>query len=285
MKKPNLFIVGFAKSGTSSLYQQLIRHPKVSGGTTKEPHIYASEERFHNRFNPMERFSFDRIYPENNRFVLDASTSTIVAPQALERILEDTPDAKFIIIARDPVDRIFSHYKWLQSKGSKLLPLKKELSQERGDTWDFSKNENGRFKFFWLNSMYGTHLEKLTSLVPQYAYHFMFYEDFITSLKIEMQKVFSFLNIEDIAVEEIKANPTEPGVAVPNKIRALSRLLPTKLRKNVKQRLANIQHHKPRIEDIQVLIPELNDEMDKLKKIGLRTDKWKSTQKILSAHK
>ena len=39
--KANLFIVGAAKSGTSSLYNYLSIHPEISMSLVKEPHFFA----------------------------------------------------------------------------------------------------------------------------------------------------------------------------------------------------------------------------------------------------
>lgn len=41
--KPNLFIVGAAKTGTYSLYEYLKSHPQVHMSPTKEPNFFGGE--------------------------------------------------------------------------------------------------------------------------------------------------------------------------------------------------------------------------------------------------
>ena len=43
MKRPNLFIVGAPKSGTTSIYNYLKNHPEVFMSPIKEPHFFAKD--------------------------------------------------------------------------------------------------------------------------------------------------------------------------------------------------------------------------------------------------
>jgi len=43
IKKPNFFIVGFAKSGTSALHFLLSQHPDIYMSSVKEPHYFSKD--------------------------------------------------------------------------------------------------------------------------------------------------------------------------------------------------------------------------------------------------
>lgn len=121
----NLFIVGAAKSGTTSLYNYLQQHPDVFLPRVKEPHFY-SEVESHNPeayLNPEKgQFYHDKVIKEkeiyfslyreskSQKILADASPSYLFDELAPERIFINHPNSKIVILLRDPVQRAFSHY-------------------------------------------------------------------------------------------------------------------------------------------------------------------------------
>ncbi|RLA93238.1 MAG: hypothetical protein DRG83_21265, partial [Deltaproteobacteria bacterium] len=43
IKKPNLFVVGAMKAGTTSLYYLLKQHPQIYMSPVKEPHFFSKD--------------------------------------------------------------------------------------------------------------------------------------------------------------------------------------------------------------------------------------------------
>lgn len=103
MRKPNFFIVGAPKCGTTSLASWLSQHPEVYFSPIKEP------------------FFFDHDWPRRIRSVKDyealfknvqshhiaigeASTSYLSSDVAIPRILEYSPEARFVVCLRNPVE-------------------------------------------------------------------------------------------------------------------------------------------------------------------------------------
>jgi hypothetical protein len=110
---PDFFIVGHPKSGTTALYQMLIRHPQIHM-PVKEPRFFAPELR--SRFL---RSRFSRLVPSQLPDTLDdylslfagagpeqrvgeASPSYLRSSAAAERIAQVAPDARIIAIFREP---------------------------------------------------------------------------------------------------------------------------------------------------------------------------------------
>jgi hypothetical protein len=112
-RKPDFFIVGAPKSGTSSLYRYLAQHPDVFLSEPKEPHF------FHNRRLPGapvlgeknldEYLHLFRGVPKETK-AGDASTSYLYSTNAALEIGRFKPEAKILMVLRNPVDRAYSHY-------------------------------------------------------------------------------------------------------------------------------------------------------------------------------
>lgn len=130
MKKPDFFVVGAAKSGTSSLYNYLAQHPAVFMAEPKEPHFF-SEYR-----PPVEEVKHLDEYLDLFQDVPDsvrageASTSYLYSEIAAQNIDRLRPDAKIIAVLRDPVSRAYSQY-WNQiQEGVEPLSFKETLAAE-----------------------------------------------------------------------------------------------------------------------------------------------------------
>jgi hypothetical protein len=138
---PNFFIVGAPKTGTTSLYHYLDQHPEIYMSAIKEPHYFAAEIREENcdpnlrrtmaRENralreflsgPMREKRFGGIIADwedyvrlfanatNESALGEASVCYLWSPTAPARIVERIPDAKILVMLRDPADRAFSQY-------------------------------------------------------------------------------------------------------------------------------------------------------------------------------
>ena len=115
---PESYLIGAQKAGTTTLAYLLNQHPHISIGQTKEPHFFT--------YNWEKGLDWYRKqFPESADTVcLDASTSYAMAPltegwkHRNPRMFEDIPakvhsvrpDAKFIYLLRNPVDRTYSGY-------------------------------------------------------------------------------------------------------------------------------------------------------------------------------
>jgi hypothetical protein len=145
-KLPNFFVVGAARSGTTSLYRYLSQHPEVYMSPNKEPHWFSrvqpapgqdsrpvtSEEEY------LELFKAWNGEPA----VGEASPSYLWDEKAPYRIKEAVPDAKIIAILRDPVERAYSHYLMRVREGKEDLPFMTALEQDyyqRDKAWSVSR--------------------------------------------------------------------------------------------------------------------------------------------------
>ncbi len=121
--KPNLFIVGQPKSGTTALHQFLGQHPEIYMSSIKEPHFFCAD--FHlesDRAYGRQRFfdfrsesAYLQLFSRAKEVKIagESSTNYLYSQVAAEKIHNFNPDAKIIIILREPAKFIYSlhsHY-------------------------------------------------------------------------------------------------------------------------------------------------------------------------------
>ena len=121
--KPNLFIVGQPKSGTTALHQFLGQHPEIYMSSIKEPHFFCAD--FHlesDRAYGRQRFfdfrsesAYLQLFAraKDVKIAGESSTNYLYSQVAAEKIHNFNPDAKIIIVLREPARFLYSlhsHY-------------------------------------------------------------------------------------------------------------------------------------------------------------------------------
>ncbi len=155
---PNLIVPGAAKSGTSSLFEYLSRHPEIQASSRKEPQIFT-----YVREPEARQRAFEKLYGSGpaTRFRLDASTSYLISPVATARMTADLTDPHFIVLLRNPVDRIVSHYRWMRGLGTEWRPLREAVERDREHVFTFDRHLNGNFRYYFDYSRYGSQVARL----------------------------------------------------------------------------------------------------------------------------
>lgn len=108
MKYPNFFIIGAPKAGTTSLAQYLSDHEKVFFSNIKEPFFWSDdfEQAGHElKLDSIEDYlQLFQEAEEDSIAVGEGSTRYLSSRRAVKNILEFNPDARFIIMLRNPID-------------------------------------------------------------------------------------------------------------------------------------------------------------------------------------
>jgi hypothetical protein len=133
--KCNLIIPGFGKCGTSSLHQYLGLHPNICMSTEKEPHYFSQTE----TYKKGELFHDQLFSPEQDSKIIyygESSTSYCYDETALRRIRSDIENPRIVILLREPVERLLSHYRWLWALGLEDRPLLQAVMEEEVRGYD-----------------------------------------------------------------------------------------------------------------------------------------------------
>ena len=108
MKKPNFYIVGAPKCGTTSLSIWLAAHPQIFISPLKEPHFFNTD---HNYILTPSLGAYERLFrdaTDHHLAVGEASTWYLYSFEAVPNILRYCPEAQFIVCLRNPVDMVHS---------------------------------------------------------------------------------------------------------------------------------------------------------------------------------
>ncbi len=122
---PDAVILGAQKCGTTSLHGYLVQHPGVIAPLRKEVHFfdlnYARGENWY-------RAHFGRDgEPGLN---LDASPYYLFHPAVPQRMHALLPDARMVVLLRDPARRAYSHYWHERAKGREPLDFEAAIAAE-----------------------------------------------------------------------------------------------------------------------------------------------------------
>ena len=119
---PNFFIGGAQKSGTTTLHWRLKEHPQVFiPDFPQEIHFFDDAKNFERGLRWYEGLFAGW---KGQRAVGQTSPLYLYAPEVPERIHAVLPDARFVFILRDPVDRAYAHYWHSVKKGYDSLELR-----------------------------------------------------------------------------------------------------------------------------------------------------------------
>ena len=126
INKKFIFIVGQPKSGTTSLYNWLSKHPEICPSTIKETRFFLDQDSTQPRkmkFNGKNIDEYLELFPSKaHTYHLEATPDYLYHELPLN-IQEHLPNSYFIIIERDPVDRMLSSYRYFQQQGRIPLSL------------------------------------------------------------------------------------------------------------------------------------------------------------------
>jgi hypothetical protein len=159
-------LIGAMKSGTTTLHAYLSRHPRLYLCEPKEPGFFSRDERYARGIEAYREL-FAPAGP--GQLCGEASTCYTRWPHYADvapRIAEHVPDARFLFIMRDPVERAYSHYRHLSEEwaaAGKEIPDFAEAMEVAPEIVDAS--------------LYRTQLERFFSHFPSERFHLLTLEE------------------------------------------------------------------------------------------------------------
>lgn len=199
MNEPNLFIVGFQKCGSSSLYHLLTEHPDINGTIPKET-FYLTDTNYDNYNyeknidNPNSSWNSFTQKTEG-KYLLEASVCNFYQENALNYI-KSRENTKVIFIIRDPIKRFISNYKYYLGKKNGI-PYKMDIDS-------YLQNIiNGYFKQHKLryaieHGKYYKYIMQWENAIGSDRIFILSLEQLKANFNHTINSLFNYLNIEQI---------------------------------------------------------------------------------------
>ena len=202
---PNFFVVGAAKAGTTSVHAYLSQHPEVFFPAIKEPHYFAqikpTREHRYSVEAITDRAAYLRLFrhAERYRVVGDASPSYLWHPQAASRIKRAVPDARILIILRDPIERAFSHYLMDYREGMQHEPFYDALRRDIART---AKGWGVSYLYYELG-LYAAQVRRYMDVFGSDRVLLMLFDELRRDARQGLRKVAALLGIDSTAIDRI----------------------------------------------------------------------------------
>lgn len=262
MALPDFLVIGAPKAGTTALHAALARHPDLYMSPVKEPKYFLTDGPPPVRGGPGDVQTYrEHVWrQEDYEALFDAAPAGALRGEstpfylydrgAQRRIRAQIPQARLIVLVRDPVERAHSNWTHLWSAGREPV----------GDFVRACAEEDRRvaagWSAFWHYlrlGKYGEQLEDLFGLFPKDQVLIIRYRSLIEEPALVLDDISAFLGVRQGLISEI---PRENVTAHPERsvthaalsrvlrgVEAVGRHLPGGLAADVTARIErNLQH-------------------------------------------
>lgn len=201
---PNFFLVGAPRAGTTSLWQYLKAHPEVYMPATlegKEPsHFCDLPAPWARRCRDFDTYLSLFEKGQGALAIGDASTNYLTAPEAAGRIHRQYPNAKIVMILRNPADRAYSVYSFLCLWGLETATTFEEALRREETRYenDGFKNEHELLYYAFLyyrSSLYSQQIKRYLELFPRERVHILLNDDLKHRGLDTVQGLYRFLGV------------------------------------------------------------------------------------------
>ena len=245
--KPNLFIVGQPKSGTTALHQFLGQHPEIYMSSIKEPHFFCAD--FHlesDRFYGKQRFfdfrneaTYLQLFAKakNVKIAGESSTNYLYSQVAAEKIHNFNPDAKIIIILREPAKFLYSlhsHYVKFTEENEPdfltALALESERKQEKSLS---PRVTSPSYLYYSQRVQYSQQVKRYCDRFKPEQIKVIIFEEFKSENERVFREILEFLQVDPSFIPEYSAVNVNKEV----KFKAVNDLINSPLVKNISKNL------------------------------------------------
>lgn len=209
MVKPNFFIIGAPKCGTTSLAAYLNMHPNVYFCPMKEPNYFDFDLSRDTKISLKEYLNlFSNADPDKHKAIGEGSTNYLFSNCAVKEILKFNPDAKFIVMLRNPVDMVYSLHSEMLFEGAEDI---KDFDKAWNEIERRSAGKNIPLSCFepkrliyseW--AKFGEQMERLLAIVPRSKIKVIIFDDFAKDIKKTYEEVLAFLDVPSDHREDFK---------------------------------------------------------------------------------
>lgn len=212
MKRPNFFIVGAPKCGTTALAEYLREHPKAFVTQPKEPHYFSTDFSYYYAPGHESLDHYLELYEgasPTDVAVGEGSVWYLYSRRAAAEIIAFNPDARFIAMVRNPLEMVPSLH-------SQMLYMRDETEEDLGRAWALrEERREGRsipptcrvpeFLDYGEAAKLGTQVQRLLETVPEQQVKLIVFDDLRADTGRVYAEVLQFLGLPDDGRRQFEA--------------------------------------------------------------------------------
>ena len=212
-KLPEFVIIGAQKGGTSSLFKYLEPHPELKMSFRKQVHFF---DKLHRKGLNHYKSNFPIKAFANNTLSGEATPYYIFHPEVPKRIHQALPDAKLILMVRNPIDRAFSHYNMKVQQGWEDTPtfeeaIEKEEARLQAEYDKMAQNpryysKNLRNFSYLARGRYSEQLERWLEYYPIEQFRVYQSEQFFEQPKEVLKDIYDFIGVSEFIPDNLKVH-------------------------------------------------------------------------------
>lgn len=198
-------MIGTQKGGTTTLFHGLARHPRVVPPTDKEIHYFDWN---HHRGDGWYRAHFPVARP--GVLTGEASPSYLVHPHAPARAVALVPDARLVVLLREPVARAYSAYHMLVRRGRETRSFAEVVADQIPalESMDLARPSERSFELlrraYLLRSMYVRQIERWLAHYPRERLLVLQSERLFADSRDTYERLTAFLGLEPWAPDQVE---------------------------------------------------------------------------------
>jgi Sulfotransferase domain len=189
---PNTFLIGVQKAGTTTLDDWLAQHPQIfCYESLKDVHLFA---RYANKEEIDKRLQQETAGYTSQPIVLQSAVNYFFYPQLLQSIAQYAPQAKLIVILRNPVDRAVSSYSYFKKMLRETRPMEEAMIYPPKEATDFNKDNND---FTYIeHGLYAKQVKSCLQYFTKEQLLVLDYNDLVKNPAGLLKNMFTFLGVD-----------------------------------------------------------------------------------------
>ncbi len=205
LRRPDLFIIGAAKCGTTSLYQYLAGHPEIYMSPDKEPQYFApdlaTEILGRTLRHPDDHDRYLALFAgaRDERRLGEASVRYIYSEQAPGLVRQFQPDARIVVMIRDPVDMMHSlHAHYVAGAIEQITDFGRAFAAEadRRHGRRVRRGVHPALLLYSERARFGRQLTRWFETFPREQIHVIVFEDFAAGPEHHFRRLLEFLEVD-----------------------------------------------------------------------------------------
>ncbi len=212
MRQPDFFVVGAAKSGTTALWKYFQKHPDVFVTDTIEAKELGYYSNQYGVSSKSEYLSFFKN-AEPDQLIGEVCHVYLTSNESADWIKQEVPNAKIIIMLRNPVERAYSLYNWMimhgyeyQNSFEKALEQEKLLFQDKKPKHQLLHRFRKNYHYF-NSGKYYEQVKRFYDFFGKANVLVIEYDNFNKNQIRSLTRIFEFLKIDKTHdISELKTN-------------------------------------------------------------------------------